>query len=104
MEYVYAALLLNSAETDVSEDNVKKVIEAAGADADEAKIKALVASLDGVDIKEAIEKQAAAPVQAAPSAASSEGEQKEEKEEEPEEEEEEVSEEEAAEGLGSLFD
>ncbi|MBS3777956.1 MAG: 50S ribosomal protein P1, partial [Candidatus Thermoplasmatota archaeon] len=85
--------------------NVKKVLTAAGVDADDARIKALTASLDGVDIEEAIKNAAAAPAAAAPAASgeSSSEEKKEEKDEEEEEEEEDVSEEEAAEGLGALF-
>jgi large subunit ribosomal protein L12 len=104
MEYIYSAMLLHSAGKEISEENIKKVLTAAGVKADDARIKALTASLDGVDIEEAIKSAAAAPV-AAPAAsgeAASE-EKKEEKKEEEEEEEEEVSEEEAAEGLGALF-
>lgn len=104
MEYIYSAMLLHSAGKEISEENVKKVLTAAGVDVDDARIKALTASLDGVDIEEAIKNAAAAPV-AAPAAsgdASSED-KKEEKKDEEEEEEEEVSEEEAAEGLGALF-
>jgi len=99
MEYVYAALLLNSAEKEVSEAAVTKVLDAAGAKPDKARVKALVAALDGVDIKEAISK--AAPVAAAPTAAPAAP--AEEKKEEAKEEEEKPSEEEAAAGLGALF-
>ena len=97
-------MLLHSAGKEITEENVKKVLTAAGVDADDARIKALTASLDGVDIEEAIKNAAAAPA-AAPAASgeSSSEEKKEEKEEEEEEEEEDVSEEEAAEGLGALF-
>jgi large subunit ribosomal protein L12 len=104
MEYIYSAMLLHSAGKEITEENVKKVLTAAGVDADDARIKALTASLDGVDIEEAIKNAAAAPA-AAPAASgeSSSEEKKEEKEEEEEEEEEDVSEEEAAEGLGALF-
>lgn len=100
MEYIYSALLLNSAGKEVNEENVTAVLKAAGTEADPARVKALTASLEGVDIKEAIKNASvAAPAAAAPAA----GEAKEEKEEEKEEEEEGVSEEEAAEGLGALF-
>lgn len=105
MEYVYAALLLDSADKEINEDNVEEVMEAAGIQVDESRIKALVASLEEVDIEEAVKKQAAAPAQ--PQATSEEPQEKEEpeeEEEEDEEEEEEASEEEAAEGLGSLFE
>lgn len=105
MEYIYSAMLLHSAGKEITEDNVKKVLTAAGVKADAARIKALTASLDGVDIEEAI-KTAAVPVAAAPATSekpsSSEDKKKEEKKKE-EEEEEEVSEEEAAAGLGALF-
>ena len=105
MEYIYSAMLLHSAGQEINEDNVKKVLTAAGVKADDARIKALVASLDGVDIEEAIKSAAAAPVAvaAAPAAgeAAPEGDKKEDKKKE---EEEEVSEEEAAAGLGALFD
>ena len=96
MEYVYSALLLNAAGKEITEENVKKVIESVGMKAEEAKMKALVSSLQGVDIKEAISKSASIAV-AAPSAVEST------KIEEKEEEVEEVSTEEAAEGLGALF-
>jgi large subunit ribosomal protein L12 len=105
MEYIYSAMLLHSAGKEINEANVKKVLEAAGVKADDARIKALTASLEGVDIEEAIKNAAAVPTAAAPAAggeSSSEEKKKEEKEEE--EEEESVSEEEAAEGLGALFD
>ncbi len=100
MEYVYAVLLLNSTGAEVNEENVEKVMKATGKEADKARIKALIASLEGVNIEEAIQKQAA--VATAPAAPAAPAEQKAEEEEE--EEEEEVSEEEAASGLGSLFD
>jgi len=58
MEYVYAALLLHSAGKEITEDNVKAVLEAAGVKVDEARVKALVAALEGVNIDEAIQKAA----------------------------------------------
>ena len=100
MEYIYAAMILHSAEKDINEENVKGIIEAAGIDADDARVKALIAALEDVDIEEAIETAAvasAAPAAAAPAAADAA------EEEEEEEEEEEASEEEAAAGLGALF-
>lgn len=101
MEYIYAALLLHKAGKDVSEENVKAVLSAAGVAANDARVKALVASLEGVDINEAIEKAAAAPVAvaaaavAAPAAAAA-------VEEEPEEDKKEEEESGMA-GLGALF-
>jgi len=106
MEYIYSAMLLHSAGQKVTEANVKKVLTAAGVKADDGKIKALTASLDGVNIEETI-KNAAVPVAAAPAAAAGgapaekSGDKKEEKKKE--EKKEEVSEEEAAAGLGALF-
>lgn len=104
MEYVYSAMLLHSAGKKITEENVKKVLTAAGVKADDAKIKALTASLEGVNIDDAI-KTAAVPVVAAPAAAASPGAASEGKPEEKKKKEkkEEVSEEEAAAGLGALF-
>jgi len=108
MEYVYGAMLLHAAGKEINGENLKKVLEAAGVEVDDAKIKALTASLEGVDIEEVISKAAAAPVAvaaapAAEAAAEAGGEAKEEKKEEKKEEEEQVDEEEIAAGLGALF-
>ena len=54
MEYVYAAMLLHAAEKEIDEKSVKAVLKGAGIDADDARVKALVASLAGVDIAEAM--------------------------------------------------
>ena len=100
MEYIYSAMMLYSAGKEVTEESVTAILTAAGVEADAAKIKALTASLDGVDIAEAIANAsvaAAAPAVAAAPAASAATEQV------VEEEEEEVSEEEAAAGLSALF-
>jgi len=97
MEYVYAAMLLHAAEKEIDEKSVKAVLKGAGIDVDDARVKALVASLAGVDIAEAMTQAVAAPAAAtaAPAAAASEA---------PAEEEEEEEEEEAGfDGLGSLF-
>ncbi len=101
MEYVYAALLLHAAGKEINEDNVKKVLEAAGVSVDDAKVKALVASLEGVNIDEAIEKAAMPVAAAAPAAPAASG--GEEKKEEKKEEDEKKTEEEAAAGLSALF-
>ncbi len=105
MEYIYSAMLLHSAGQKITEANVKKVLEAAGVKADDAKIKALTASLEGVNIEDAIKN--AAPVATAPAAAApaagGEAPSEEKKEEKKKEKKEEVSEEEAAAGLGALF-
>ena len=102
MEYVYTAMLLHSAGTEVSAKSVEKVLKAAGVKADKSRAEALVASLEGVDIEEAMATAAvAAPAAsgAAPAATASE----EAPAEEAEEEEAEVSEEDTAAGLGALF-
>lgn len=93
MEYVYSALLLHSAKQPINEDNIKKILQGAGVQPDDAKIKALVASMEGVNIEEAI--QQAAVAVAAPVAEAK-------KEDDPEED---VGKkvEEAAAGLGALF-
>ena len=98
MELIYAALLLHKSGSEINEENLKKVMDAAGAKADDAKVKALVAALDGVDIEKAIKE--AAVVSAAPSSEGGEA-QAEEKKEEKQEEKKDDSQ--AAAGLGSLF-
>ncbi len=106
MEYIYAALLLHKAGKEINEENIKKVVEAAGIQADEAKIKALVSALEEVNIEEAISKAPTVAMAAAPAAAGAEGgaaAAAEEKKEEKKEEAEEKKEEEAAAGLSALF-
>lgn len=102
MEYVYAALLLHKLQKDVSEDNLRAVVSASGAEVNEAQVKSLVAALADVDISEAIKAApvavAAAPVEAAPEAAAEAPAEKEEKKKD-----EGASEETAMEGLSSLF-
>jgi large subunit ribosomal protein L12 len=100
MEYIYSAMLLHSAKQPITEEHVKKVLTAAGVKPDEGRIKALVASLEGVNIDEAI-KNAAMPVVAAAPAAGAPAEKKEDKKKEKKEE---VSQDEAAAGLSALFD
>ncbi|MBS3052223.1 MAG: 50S ribosomal protein P1 [Candidatus Aenigmarchaeota archaeon] len=100
MEYVYSALLLHSAGKEVNEGNVKKVLESAGAKAEDAKVKALVSALEGVNIEDVI-KQSAMPMMAV--APVTGGEAKAEKKEVKEEKKEEKAAEEAASGLASLF-
>ena len=99
MEYVYAALLLHKLGKEVSEDALKSVIQAAGAEVDESKVKSLVVSLKDVDIESELANASSAPV-SAPSAASSEAAPAAEKKEEAPKEEKKPA---AAEGLASLF-
>jgi large subunit ribosomal protein L12 len=111
MEYVYAALILNETDEEINEDNLTEVLEAAGVDVEESRVKALVAALEDVDIDEAIEQAAAAPAPAAAGgAAEAEAEEDEEAEAEDEaeaaeaeDEGEEEEEEASGEGLGDLF-
>ena len=91
MEYIYAALLLNKVGKPITEENIKKILEAAGAQVNESRVKALVAALEGVNINEVISQ--AAPVATAPAQTTAP------KKEEPKK----VSEAEAAAGLSSLF-
>ena len=104
MEYIYAAMLLHKAGHKVEEANVTKVLEAAGVKADHARVKAVVAALDGVDIDKAI-KDAALPIAVAATApAAGPGDKKEEKKkEEKSEEDREAEEAKATAGLGALF-
>ena len=100
MEYIYAAMLIHKAGGKVEEATVKKVLEAAGVKADDARIKALVASLEGVNIDDAVKKAATVPVAAAPAAPAG-GEKKEEKKEAKKDEKKDEAQ--AAAGLGALF-
>lgn len=106
MEYVYAALLLHKAGKEINEDNVKKVLSAAGVDPDEARVKALVAALSEVNIDEVLKSATAvpaAPMAAAPAAPQPEEKPEAKKEEKKKEEEEKKESEEALAGLSALF-
>jgi len=92
MEYIYAALLLHKLGQQVTEDSMKKVISAAGAQVDEAKIKTLLAALNGVDIAAELANASVAVATAAAGAAPVKEEKKEE--EKPSE---------SAAGLSALF-
>ena len=61
MEYVYAALILNETGEEINESNLTDVLEAAGVDVEESRVKALVAALEDVDIDEAVAEAAAVP-------------------------------------------
>ena len=100
MEYVYTALLLHAAGKEVSEAAVSKVLEAAGAKPDSARVKALIASLKDVNIDEAIKNAAAVQAIAAAPAAAGEAQPKAKAEKK---EDNKKTEEEAAEGLAGLF-
>ncbi len=105
MEYVHAAILLHRAGKPINEENLTKVLSAAGINADPVRVKALVASLAEVNIEEAIKSpptfMTAAPAPAtaptpAPEEKPAEGKKKKEEEEK-------EKEEAALEGLGALF-
>jgi len=104
MEYVYAAMLLHKAGKPIDEDNVTKVLQSAGLQVDQTRVKALVAALSEINIDEAIKSTptfmpaaAASTAAAAPAAPTTEQKPK------VEEKKEEKKEEEALEGLGALF-
>jgi large subunit ribosomal protein L12 len=92
MEYIYAALLLHKLGQQVTEDSLKKVISAAGAQVDEAKVKTLLAALNGVDI--AAELANASVAVAAPAAGAAPAKEEKKEEEKPSE---------SAAGLSALF-
>lgn len=103
MEYIYAALLVHKAGKKVDEATVTKVLEAAGVKADSARVKALVASLEGVNIDEAIQKAAAAPVAVAAAPAAGEAKAADKKDEKKAAEDAKKAEEQASAGLSALF-
>ncbi len=104
MEYVYGALLLNAAGKPIDEKGLSGLLTAAGVAPDTARVKALIASLEGVNLTEVLAKAetfaAPAPAAAAPA---EKKDAKGEKKDEEKKEEKGVSEEEAAEGLSALF-
>ena len=51
MEYVYTAMLIHKVGGKIDEATVTKVLEAAGVKPDAARVKALVAAFDGVDVE-----------------------------------------------------
>jgi large subunit ribosomal protein L12 len=111
MEYVYAALILNETGAEINEENLTDVLESAGADVEESRVKALVAALEDVDIDEAVEQAAAVPTGGAAAGGAAGGEAEAEEAEADEEEAEEAEAEEdededddaGGEGLGQLF-
>jgi len=106
MEYVYAALILHATGKEVTEEGVTSVLSAAGATVNEARAKALIAALEGIDIDQATSTAAFAGAPAAAPVAPAPAEKKEEAQAEGEEEKEKEKEEEeetGMEGLGALF-
>jgi large subunit ribosomal protein L12 len=112
MEYVYAALILNETGEEINEDNVTGVLEAAGVDVEESRVKALVAALEDVDIEEAIETAAAAPAAGASAGGSADADADEADDDDDDDDEAEAADEaddddeeegDGGEGLGELF-
>ncbi|MBS7614514.1 50S ribosomal protein P1 [Candidatus Bathyarchaeota archaeon] len=104
MEYVYAAMLLHKAGKPIDEDNVTKVLQSAGLQVDQTRVKALVAALSEVNIDEAIKSAPTfMPTVAAPTATAAPAAPAAEQKPKVEEKKEEKKEEEALEGLGALF-
>lgn len=99
MKYVYAVLLLHSSGKEITEDNVKKVLSAAGTKTEEARVKSLVTSLSDIDIDEALKTAAAAPAVPAQTTEATKPAEEEKKEDKKKE----KKEEEALAGLGGLF-
>ena len=95
MESIYAALLLHKVGSNITEGNVEKVLNAAGAKVDKTQIVKLIAGLKETDITEIIKSASAAPIVATPSGGAVK------KKKEPKKEKEVVEEEPT--GIGSLF-
>ena len=87
MQYVHLALALHSAGKEVTAENITKMLKAVGVTADDGKVKALVASLEGVDIDEKIKSAPVGMVAAAPAAGSAPAASSAKAEEKPKEEE-----------------
>ena len=100
MEYVYAAMLLHKLDKDVTEESVTSVVQASGAEVNQAQVKSLVAALADIDIDEAVK---AAPVAAAPPPAAPAAEEAAAAETKEEKKDDSQSEEQAMAGLSSLF-
>jgi large subunit ribosomal protein L12 len=92
MEYIYGALLLHKLGQPVNEENLKKVISATGVQVDEAKVKTLIAAIQGLDLT--AELANASAMAAAPAAAPAAKKEEKKEEEKPSE---------SAAGLASLF-
>mgnify|MGYP000014563489 CR=1 FL=1 len=115
MEYVYAALILNETGEEINESNLTDVLEAAGVDVEESRVKALVAALEDVDIDDAVAEAAAVPAGGAAAGGSAGGESADEADDDDDDEVEEADEdlpdttdddedeEASGEGLGDLF-
>ncbi|MEF8937310.1 MAG: 50S ribosomal protein P1, partial [Halovenus sp.] len=111
-EYVYAALILNESGEEINEENLTNVLDAAGVDVEQSRVKALVAALEDVDISEAVEEATAVPATASTGGAAAGGaaddaeaddDEEEAEEEAADEEDDDEDDGDAGEGLGELF-
>lgn len=106
MEYIYAVLLLHSAKKDISEGNIRKILEAAGIAVDDIRLKALVAAVKELNIDDVLKSSLAMPVTPTATVATPAPTQQQQQVSETKEEEEKkegISEEQLAEGLTALF-
>lgn len=62
MQYLHAALVLHSSGKEITEKGIVSIIKAAGGTPDQGKVKALVATLESIDIEEAIKGASLMPV------------------------------------------
>ncbi|MEM5831059.1 MAG: 50S ribosomal protein P1 [Candidatus Aenigmatarchaeota archaeon] len=101
MEYIYAALLLHSAKKEITEENLRNVLAAAGIPINEAKLKSLVESLKDINIDDIIKSASSTsiPIQVQTTTQTS----TETKTEEKKKEESKAAEEQAVAGLAALF-
>ncbi|MFX0161884.1 MAG: 50S ribosomal protein P1 [Candidatus Hodarchaeota archaeon] len=105
MESIHASLLLHTLGKEITEENLAKIIEAAGGKVDAAQLKTIVETLKSVNIEEVIASAGTvAPTVAPPAAAPAVEEEKpKKKEEKKKEEKKKEPEEEEEAGLASLF-
>ncbi|MEM5879752.1 MAG: 50S ribosomal protein P1 [Candidatus Aenigmatarchaeota archaeon] len=101
MEYIYAALLLHSAKKEITEENLRNVLTAAGVSIDEARLKSLVESLKNINIDDVIKSASSTsiPIQVQTTTQTS----TETKTEEKKKEDSKAAEEQAVAGLAALF-
>jgi ribosomal protein L12E/L44/L45/RPP1/RPP2 len=101
MEYLYCVLLLNEANQEITEEKMVEVLKAGGvAEPDMTRVKAIVGSVESMNIKDAIEN----PVAPCPAVGPVEPKKEEKKKEEDEEEEfEEETESDFGMGFDALF-
>ncbi|MEM1805914.1 MAG: 50S ribosomal protein P1 [Ignisphaera sp.] len=107
MEYVYATLLLHSAKKEISEDSLRKVLEAAGIAVDDIRLKSFVAAVKEINIDDVLKTSLAMPVTPVATTSTAtpvaQAPQPSAEKKEEEEKKEAVSEEQLAEGLAALF-